>query len=383
MVQHACISIGIDRYQFFQPLSFAGADAQAMVDYFVSEEAWEPSKCLLMTDKSTPFNSNSAYPNHQNIEQCLNKWCWEILQPGDFLWFFFSGYGINVNGNEYLMPLDGDPQTAEKTGISLSKLYRQFSSPGLDVMAFLDVNRSQGSISGKGFGDVAAQLSTEFNIPTFLSCHSNEFSHEAANLKQGVFTAALIEALRFYPDLSIESLRTHLTSRVPELSEHHWRPAQHPVSLVPDDGVIFRPIFYGTSHDTWISNSSAPVQPPELVTAVAEEVVLEEVVLEPVTQSVAADHSNQRAAVDRTDADVVLSVYQESTKQSRFNHQRRTRQKYKSSKSGGRLFRRIAVISLASTAIFAGLLFYRPPAENQLGWLENIRNSIPLWQSNR
>lgn len=374
MVQHACISIGIDRYQFFQPLSFAGADAQAMVDYFVSEEAWEASKCLLMTDSSTPFNNNSTYPNHQNIEQCLNKWCWEILQPGDFLWFFFSGYGINVNGSEYLMPLDGDPQTAEQTGISLSKLYRQFSAPGLDVMAFLDVNRSQGSSSGKGFGDVAARLSTEFNIPTFLSCHSNEFSHEAANLKHGVFTAALIEALRFYPDLSIESLRSHLASRVPELSEHHWRPAQHPLSLVPDDGVIFRPIFYGTSHDTWMSNIPAPVNQPELVTAVPEEVIFE-VTVDPV----AAVKQAATSPVVPGD-EVILSVYEESSQQPPSKKQRKTTKK---SKSGMRLLRRTLLIGLTGAAIFAGSLLYRPSAQNKPVWLENFRNPVELWQDKR
>jgi uncharacterized caspase-like protein len=179
MAQHACISIGIDRYQFLQPLSFASADARAMENFFVEEAGWSPAKCLLMTDNSTPINGVSTYPNRQNIEKCLNNWCWETLQPGDFLWFFFSGYGINVQGEEYLMPLDGDPQSIKQTGVSLSKLYRQFSAPGIDVMMFLDVNRSQGGGSGQGFGDVAAQLSQEFNIPTFLSCQSSEFSHEA------------------------------------------------------------------------------------------------------------------------------------------------------------------------------------------------------------
>jgi uncharacterized caspase-like protein len=266
MAQHACIAIGIDRYQFLQPLSFASADARAMEDFFVEEAGWAPAKCLLMTDNSTPINGVSTYPNRQNIEKCLNSWCWETLQPGDFLWFFFSGYGINVNGVEYLMPLDGDPQTIKQTGISLAKLYRQFSAPGIDVMMFLDVNRSQGSGSGQGFGSMAAQLSQEFNIPTFLSCQSSEYSHEAMSLKHGIFTAALLEALRFNPDLSIETLRTYLTSRVPELSEHHWRPVQHPWALVPNDGTVYRPIFSATSQasiSNWVPNP--PANRPEPV----------------------------------------------------------------------------------------------------------------------
>ncbi len=359
MVQHACISIGIDRYQFFQPLSFAGADAQAMVDYFVNEEAWEPAKCLLMTDNSTPFKGNSTYPNHHNIEQCLNNWCWEILQPGDFLWFFFSGYGISVNGTEYLMPLDGDPQTAAQTGISLAKLYRQFSAPGLDVMTFLDVNRSQGGGSGQGFGEIAAQLSQEFNIPTFLSCHSHEFSHEAVNLKQGVFTAALIEALRFYPDLSIESLRAHLTSRVPELSEHHWRPVQHPWSLVPDDGVIFRPIFYGTSHDSWISSTPTSVNQPELVSH------------QPAGSPDAVMSSDSAGSDDR----VILAVYEESPPTP--TPQPKIRQK---STAGIKFLRRTLVICLTGAALFTGLLFYRPPGKDIPGFADKFRNPLQLWQ---
>jgi hypothetical protein len=273
MAQHACISIGIDRYQFFQPLNFASADARAMENFFVDEAGWTPAKCLLMTDNSTAINGISTYPNRQNIEKCLNSWCWETLQPGDFLWFFFSGYGININGAEYLMPLDGDPQTVKQTGISLAKLYRQFRAPGIDVMVFLDVNRSQGGGSGQGFGEVAAQLSHEFNIPTFLSCQSSEFSHEAMSLKHGIFTAALLEALRFNPDLSIETLRTYLTSRVPELSEHHWRPVQHPLVLVPNDGTIFRPIFSATSQEAignWVPNP--PINRPEPVRRTAKTV---------------------------------------------------------------------------------------------------------------
>ncbi len=363
MVQHACISIGIDRYQFFQPLSFAGADAQAMVDFFVSEEAWEPEKCLLMTDDSTPINGNSTYPNQQNIEQCLNNWCWEILQPGDFLWFFFSGYGVSVNDNEYLIPLDGDPQAIEQTGISLTKLYRQFNAPGLNVMTFLDVNRSQGSGSHQGFGEVAAQLSQEFNIPTFLSCHSNEFSHEAANLKHGVFTAALIEALRFYPDLSIESLRSHLNSRVPELSEHHWRPVQHPLALVPDDGVIFRPIFSGTTQQSWAPEP--PPAPPELVSH------------QPSGPPPATPTSGYAAVVDRSpipDAEV-LAVYQENQSKSRSqNHPRQS-----SRKSGAKIWRRTVATGLAGATLFASSLFIRP--QYFTGITEQLRNSLQLWQS--
>lgn len=241
MARQACISIGIDRYQFFQPLSFASADAQSIQNFCVDQAGWNPAQCLLMTDNSTALQDHSTLPNRNNIQKLLDRWCWETLSSGDFLCFFFSGYGVSTSSGEYLLPIDADPQRVEQTGLSLAHLYRQFSAPGISVLVFLDVNRSGGF--NQGFGQQASQLATEFEIPTFLSCQPQEFSHEAMGLRHSIFTAALLEALRFNPHLSFDHLKSYLASRVPELSEHHWQPAQHPLALLPNNPTMLRPIF--------------------------------------------------------------------------------------------------------------------------------------------
>jgi Caspase domain len=243
MARQACISIGIDRYQFFQPLSFASADAQSIQTFFIGDAGWSDNLCLLMTDSSGSIGGRSTLPNRQNMQEMLNLWCWEVLQPGDLLCFFFSGYGVSAGNNEYLLPIDGDPAAIDRTGINLTQLYRQFSAPGLQVVVFLDVNRSQSGGTSAGFGKIASQLAQEYEIPTFLSCQPQEFSHEAQGLRHGIFTASLIEALRFHPDLSLDHLKNYLESRVPELSEHHWRPLQHPVALLPNNATMFKSAF--------------------------------------------------------------------------------------------------------------------------------------------
>jgi Caspase domain len=240
MAPYASIAIGIDRYQLFQPLNFASADAQAMDQFFQQSSGWTAERCLLMTDNSASINGYSTFPHQQNIQRCLEHFCWEVLQPGEPVCFFFSGYGLSSNGKEYLMPIDGDPQNPDQTGISLASLYRLFSAPGLEAMFFLDANRG---INGRGFGAGAAALAQEFEIPTFLSCQAQEFSHEAMGLKQGIFTAVCLEALRSQPNLSLSKLQEYLSIRVPELGEHHWQPLQNPWAILPNTGRVFSPLF--------------------------------------------------------------------------------------------------------------------------------------------
>ncbi len=238
MAPYASIAIGIDRYQLFQPLNFASADGQAIDQFFQQSGCAE--RCLLMTDNSASINGHSTFPHQQNIQRWLEHFCWEVLQPGEPVCFFFSGYGLSSSGKEYLMPIDGDPQNPAQTGISLASLYRLFSAPGLEAMFFLDANRG---VNGRGFGAEAALLAKEFEIPTFLSCQAAEFSHEAMGLKQGIFTAVCLEALRSQPNLSLSKLQDYLSSRVPELSEHHWQPLQNPWAILPNAGRVFSPLF--------------------------------------------------------------------------------------------------------------------------------------------
>ncbi len=250
MANQTCISIGINQYQFLPPIGYGLADAVAIKNFFVDAAGWSPSQCLLLTDTSPNTGDRSTYPDRENISRWLKQWSWETLHHGDLLWFFFSGCGISVDGEDYLIPIDGNVEDLANTCISLRQLYRQFQDIGVNALVFLDANRSQHSPLSSGIGEVTAKLAQDYQIPTFLSCQSHEFSHEDAGLGHGLFTTALLEALNYHPDLNLGTIDTYLTSRLAELSEHHWKPLQTPVAIFPTTASVHRPVFSATTQTT-------------------------------------------------------------------------------------------------------------------------------------
>ena len=247
MATQTCISIGINQYQSLPALGYGLADAVAMEQFFVDAAGWSPAQCLLMTDTSPNHGDKSTYPDQENINRWLQQWSWDTLHHGDLLWFFFSGCGISVEGEDYLIPIDGDMADLPNTCISIRQLYQQFNDIGVNALVFLDANRSIHLPRSSGIGAVTTKLAQDYQIPTFLSCHSHESSHEDAGLGHGLFTTALLEALNYHPDLNLGTIDTYLTSRLAELSEHHWKPLQTPVSIIPTTASVHRPVFSATT----------------------------------------------------------------------------------------------------------------------------------------
>jgi Caspase domain len=242
--QH-CLAIGINRYQFFQHLSFADADAQGLHKFLIEEAFWITENCLLLTDTSPSRTINNqsdngiinqaetinTYPTQHNIVNTIQELLHKSLKPGDSLWFFFSGYGSSYNDEDYLMPIDGNPEKVIETGIPIGWLFEQLLPIGKGVFIILDINRSQGITGEKVVGYHTLQLAQKYNIPVLLSCQLDQFSHEAPALNHGLFTAGLLEALRYDQEITVSSLDWYLRSRLPELSEHHWLPMQIPLTV--------------------------------------------------------------------------------------------------------------------------------------------------------
>jgi Caspase domain len=276
MATQACISIGINQYQSLPALGYGLADAVAMEQFFVDTAGWSRSQCLLMTDTSPNHGDKSTYPDRENIQRWLQQWSWDTLHHGDLLWFFFSGCGISFEGEDYLIPIDGNVEDLANTCISIRQLYQQFNDIGVKAYVFLDANRSIHLPQSSGIGIVTTKLAQDYQVPTFLSCQSHEFSHEDAGLGHGLFTTALLEALNYHSDLNIGTIDSYLTSRLAELSEHHWKPLQTPVSIVPTTASIHRPIFSATTIGSISTPTPTPVAgaytPPPLPLSAREDI---------------------------------------------------------------------------------------------------------------
>ncbi|MDY6786389.1 MAG: caspase family protein [Cyanobacteriota bacterium] len=234
MTNYSLIAVGINRYQLIQPLNFARDDARAIWKFAVEEAEMPDERALLLADTSASVENQSTAPTQDNIlswlqaEESDDNWV-------PWLWFFFSGYGVSWEGTDYLLPLDGNLADIPNTGISLRSLLDILQrKQARNILVLLDMNRSPGLIAANDVGSETVELAKERGINLILSSQLQQMSHESSDLGQGFFTAALLEALRYYhSDLTLEKLETYLSDRLPELCEHHWRPPQRPLFLIP------------------------------------------------------------------------------------------------------------------------------------------------------
>lgn len=239
MTQYTCISIGINHYHSLQSLNYAQADAEGLIQCLQDHCHLDKSQSLLMTDVSPRLGTVETYPSRGNIlawleaDPSVNPAL--KVNANSVLWFFFSGYGLHYQGEDYLIPIDGDPSDLVNTGISISSLLTLLQQQGAGkIVVILDFNRSAGMLGEKGVGEQTAILAGKMGIACILSAHPHQFSHEAASLGHGMFTSVLLDALKYYRrDLTLDNLNYYLNQRLPELTEHHWRPVQNPMMVIP------------------------------------------------------------------------------------------------------------------------------------------------------
>lgn len=232
------ITVGINQYRYFQPLGYAQRDAQALRQFLIDEAGFSSDRCLLLTETSPAIGGKSTYPTREAIQSWIDLLRQQYIQPGDGVWFFFSGYGICYQGQDYLVPIDGEPTAIQATAISLEEIYRQLKMMlASSMLVLLDINRSEGILSNETVGVQTVRLADQTQIPTILSCQPGQFSREAAALGQGFFTAALLESLRYPQCATLENLNRFLSDRLPQLSEHYWRPVQQPLMISPPEKI--------------------------------------------------------------------------------------------------------------------------------------------------
>ena len=222
MGKNRAISIGINKYEFLQPLKYAKRDAELMQDFLRNQVGCE--KLLFFSDDSPDFMRSSTRPSFTKLRQVLRTMFEKpFMEAGDNFWFFFSGHGRRHNGCDYLMACDSDPDDVERTAISINYVTEQLRRSGADnVILILDACRDQGSKSGEGIGNQAAEVARQKGIITFFSCSPNELSYEIEDLQQGIFTKALLEGLGVQGQCAtVERLNDYLSWRVPELIRQH------------------------------------------------------------------------------------------------------------------------------------------------------------------
>jgi uncharacterized caspase-like protein len=232
MAKNRAITIGINKYQFMQPLNYAMRDAELMRDFLCNEAGFE--KVFYFSDESPEVNGKSTLPYRANLLRVLRQ-IFEnpFMSAGDNFWFFFSGHGMRHNGRDYLMPSDGDPGDVENTAICINHVNERLRRCGADnIVLILDACRNLGTRTGEGIGNQTAEESRQTGVVSIFSCSPNEYSFEIEELKQGAFTFALLEGLGVKGQrATVERLNDYLNYRVPELNRLHGKPRQTPYTI--------------------------------------------------------------------------------------------------------------------------------------------------------
>ncbi len=233
MASHWPVIVGINQYQQLQPLMYAQFDAIELRDFWVQEAGLAPESCALLTDVSPMVYQGAAFPSREVMLQRLEQ---TAAKAGaeDTIVFFFSGYGVSWEGQDYLLPIDADPSRIVQTGILIADVFKILTQgKTAQVLVMLDMNRPQSAIAPARLGQPTMEMAKDLEIPLLLSCQPQEFSQETLAVRHGLFTEALIEGLRFHGCLTLTQMADYLANRVPELCRHHWRPEQHPVAVMP------------------------------------------------------------------------------------------------------------------------------------------------------
>ena len=230
MAENCAIVIGINGYyNGVPPLKYAKTDAEKVRDYFQHHLAVKPEYLRFFCDDSP----RQTQPTYTTLLSFLDQ-TFQIpfLNFGDTLWFYFSGHGMSFGGQDYLLPIDGNPRLITNSAIPITHITERLRRSGADnIVLFIDACRSTGQKSaGLGIGEEKQQ-----GVITFYSCSPSQVSYEIEEIQQGAFTHVLLNGLKIQGEsncATVERLYNYLRYQVPQLTQKHKSYIQTPYAAI-------------------------------------------------------------------------------------------------------------------------------------------------------
>lgn len=115
------IFIGVDKYEDrgISPLKYTVKDVEELYKIITTvPEGFNPDHVILMTPNASNFLHR---PTRSNILSILESW-FELAEKNDVILLYYSGHGIERDGNSYILPQDARISTLDKTAINVEDL---------------------------------------------------------------------------------------------------------------------------------------------------------------------------------------------------------------------------------------------------------------------
>lgn len=236
------LAVGINQYQDhgwvspegkrtrFQPLSLAEDDARA-----IGEELKRAGEGLYKEVRVTPVIGPEA--TAANLERIVTDMA-PAIHPRDTFVFFVAGHGYSHQGRFYLIPPDYDggvnPEALKSRGIGQDKLQDWIANriKAKKALILLDTCESGALTSGYSRSRVAepasdasiGRLHEATGRPILTAAAQGQNAFEFRNIKHGIFTGALIDALYHAQAnqdgiITLSALVAHVQDLVPKLAK--------------------------------------------------------------------------------------------------------------------------------------------------------------------
>ena len=245
------IVIGVQQYSErtgFAPLRYAEKDAQGVYDVLVDQQrgAYEEGRVELLT---TAAQEAEAWPTRGNILGALGLLeKWSRADPDhspDTVIVYFSGHGVEQDGQSYLVPVDAVRTDLANTALPLELVRQKLSLTGAKKqIVIVDACRFD-SVPGKAGGE---QQSVEFaraleefaraeGRVVLASCSSNQASYENEERGHSAFTGILLDGLLGAADENADGMIT--------LTESYEYLTRELRSWAEKRGIVQYPSLYG------------------------------------------------------------------------------------------------------------------------------------------
>ncbi|HUT57522.1 MAG TPA: caspase family protein [Phycisphaerae bacterium] len=181
------VVIGIDEYQALGKLTVCRNDARVLARVLIETGGYAEGRVVLMTDDATePQNRPTLATMKRRIEQVAG-----LAGKDDTVLVYFSGHGITKDGQGYLVPMDGDADSA----IPLASVREALAkSKAASKVLILDACHAGSAV--KGVGGIAPSLVADVpGLVMLLSSAADQVSYPDENGTRSVFSKYLAEGL--------------------------------------------------------------------------------------------------------------------------------------------------------------------------------------------